>query len=230
MKTNIKKTCIVGSMLAGIAISAHADFTGYWEIGGIANPAPPPPSLSTFSIPSGSSVPLAGGIGDPSAPFWTFAASGAGVGAEFQRSPTAQGVPANGFTFTADPDVDASFTIDRPLLGDPSALGYLFNYSIDTRNTGGTVQAYWLDASGVQNFIVNGTDGLFAVPGNLFEAFGAGANPEVGFYLINGSDRAISLQIQGWEPVPEPSSIAMGVLTLVGIGGFIYRRRQGAKA
>jgi hypothetical protein len=91
-----------------------ACFRGYYEIGGVANPMPPPASLSTFVIPAGSAMQLDGGSGDTWYPFWSFSASGQGQ-AEFHRFPGLQGVNASGFLLRASrPNSTASFTIPAP--------------------------------------------------------------------------------------------------------------------
>jgi hypothetical protein len=170
---------------------------------------------------------------------WTFATDAPPTTrrGQFQRTPglTGEG-SATGFSLTvlgtaANPGGGlASFTIASPetvgftdhVGNGKTTPGYGYSFSWNLIDKPGTT-AWWVDAAGTHFFDLSNDTGseFFAdspgVAGDLY-----------GFYIQG--EQLNTLQIQGWQPVPEPSSIVMGLVTLVGAAGFGYRRFRSSKA
>jgi len=92
---------------------------------------------------------------------------------------------------------------------------YHFSWNFDAKPGS---KAYWVDADGTHPMDPVIGQGFFKVD----MAADVGSRDTYGFYL-DAADLN-TLQIQGWEAVPEPSSIAMGAVTLLGGALAGYRR------
>ena len=218
-------TLAMGTVLA--ANSLLADWTDYFWIG---NPGPG----GFAQLTPGNSQILTPGNPNPGTPGaatpWTFGVTGAGTGGELTRSPGNNGAEATGFTLTVlgGGNTTSALTILNPQ-GPPSGpsdsgsywcSAYNFSWNFDAK-AGST--AYWIDADGMHPITPIIGTGVFKVVEAGFDGNGD-PNPRdtYGFYM-NG-DLLNTLQIQGWECVPEPSSIAMGAVTLLGAALVGYRR------
>lgn len=219
----MKNIIITALAVGSLANVASADWDDYYSIG-FAGPA----GVITHAGPTTTAL-------TPDAPLiqgtWNFTTStppGNGKG-EFQRTPglTSQGF-ATGFSLTvlgttADPGGSlATFTIASPVgVVDPSLYCPQYSFSWNLLAKPGTT-AWWVDSDGTHPIATTVGTGVFMN--------GATANPgdPVGFFIQG--DTLNTLQVQGWDCVPEPSSIAMGLVTLLGAATVGYRRFRGQKA
>lgn len=217
-----------------VVLPANADWTDYFWIGS--------PSASGFTqvgpaafevlpnhpgaVPNG--APFVAGTGLTESPGWVVVNNTA-VNGEFVRTPSALAVAATSFTLTTgqgvgNPLFPLGLEIVQPGYASPGigngpsdyAPYYTFswNYSMKAGS-----DAYWVDALGQHP--INTVIGM-----GVFTIDWTSGPGTYGFY-VSGDSQA--LQIQNWQAVPEPSGIAMGLLTLTGIGGIAYRRFRTAK-
>ena len=213
--------CAVAVTLAGS--QAFADFTGYFSI-------PPVGAGGTLDIPPSLNPTAVGN--------WSFGRFAGAATVEFQRSPSVA-PNARGFTLSSLGGAGTGgafthFSIVPP--ANPSAGGefdprnwcsmYRFNWSIEVQDP--IVEAYWVDSNGRHDMNLPGQTGLLTAANQPFTVVQADPNwATYGFFLNSTTDTQHVLQIQGWQCVPEPSSVAMGLVVLLGIGGVALRRRLG---
>jgi len=205
-----KKLLIAVGLAIGLPIvNAKADFASYYAI-----PSPGPGSVA--AIPIGANTLVLG----------NWSGSAAGVNGLFSRSPDSA-ANATAFTLTAGANGIAAFEITQPTVAQFTAQAlypkYYFQWNLTLK---GTDTAWYTDGSGTYSMSGVGTALFDATP-----SIGPGAL--WGFYVDatgNGGVSTEALQIQGWDAVPEPSSIAMGLITCLGAAGFAVRRYQARKS
>lgn len=153
---------------------------------------------------------------------------------QFQRMPGPVGAEANGFSITAQSSAFLQFKIDAPWAYNPGpntpvaghAPQYNFTWNIFEVAQPG-VEAYWIDSTGTHPITTQIGSGIFTSVYSLSSA------DVFGFYLkAPGATetRPIGLNVQGWQAVPEPSSVAMGLMASIGALGFAYRRYRVSKS
>jgi hypothetical protein len=235
----MKKTLLsLGTVAAGMtAITASAVFTDYFAI---------EPSAKEYTI-----APLASQVvGDTAnATPWTVVNYGPNT-AEWQRSPLLLTARATGFTMSLVPDGQGKVgmeilapTVASAFSVPPSPVGldplnycpwYYFNISIDALTAGGgggKTRVWYTDARGDHDLVKFGDYGLIAIQGIDFQVNYQSNVVSYGIFMETEADAKLqTLQVTGWECVPEPSSIAMGVVVALGAGGTALRRYRSKKA
>jgi hypothetical protein len=224
MNTKQLAALAVGCIIA--ANSVMADWTDYFWItspsqanGFMALSPNSSVAIDNINFPLGSVQPAFAGTWSAG----TLSASGVN-GGQLQVSPVNPvdpTLPTTAFTLTelgGAGGVTAFFTINQPTAGDLFMPGYYFDWVCNFKP--GTT-AWYVDADGTHPIV-----GTLSQPNSgsdlFFKVDPTSPNTVYGFY-VNGTDFN-ALQIQGWEGVPEPSSVAMGIVTLVGALGVAYRR------
>jgi hypothetical protein len=195
----------VGLAVSLPMVNARAEFTGYYKIDG-AGPGGLvvlPPSISPVTLGN-----------------WKVKSDGVRV-VEFQRSPVTESILAKGWTLTVDSKAgaagNASFEIFAPPVGANADAKNTFTWNFGLPLSGNS--AYWRDTTGTHPIVGQGS-GVFNVP--------LGSLGEYGFYVVGGGSLPAVLQLQDW--VPEPSAIAMGLITCLGTVGFVVRRYRSGKS
>lgn len=210
----------VGLVFGLSALNANAEFSGYYAID---NPGPG----GRVFLPVGSSGPVAQGN-------WQLWSETRSI-VEFQRAPSDSAALAQGFQLTVKPggtpaNVGSFEILQMPLAyPNPNLLDvYTFTYNFGLPVPGN--EAWYIDADGT-NKVLSGTGSA------VFKAPRGDAGQTWGFYVRtdNGSLPPLSgvLQVQDWQQVPEPSSVAMTLISgLCGLGYVIrgYRLRRENKA
>ena len=216
-----KRLIIAVGLAVGLpALNVRAEFTGYYWIGnrGVAG---------AQTIPGGVSAPIAMGN-------WSFDSSSPipRTVVRIQTSPEDALLPAQGFQLSSSaavpsgvPGSVASFEIFAPTAGPGVVKDYIFTFNAGISAL--DKKAWYVDAAGVELPLVGtGQHTFHTTPGNTNDVYG--------FYvqftgLVGGTDHTAVLQIQDWQPVPEPSAIAMGLITCLGAVGFVARRYRSRK-
>jgi len=104
-------------------------------------------------------------------------------------------------------------------------MGYWYDFSWNFDAKAGST-AWWVDA--------NGTNVIAPIIGTGKFWVNMAASPTsrdtYGFYMDVPGSLANTLQIQGWECVPEPSSIALSSIIGLGVCGAIVRKYRARKS
>ena len=215
-----KQLMVAFGLVIGLPVlNANAEFTGYYAID---NPAP-----------GGYQVILAGATGPIISGNWQLWSESRSI-VEFQRSPADASRQAQGFTLTvknslvpgALPNVGSFEILQMPTnYPNPNLLdSYTFTYNFGLPVLGN--EAKFEDALGTHTLTGTGSAVFYAPRGN------AGAT--WGFYVTQGNTGLAPLsgvlQIQDWKQVPEPSSVAMALVSGFGGLGFAIRRYRLGKS
>jgi hypothetical protein len=203
-----KKLMIAVGLAVGLPVfNTSAEFSGYYAI-------------DVFS-PGGNVIVAEPGTGPVGIGNWNLY-SGGKSDVTFHKDPQDTTRLAKGFSLNVSPDSKGnlgSFEILQMPVGDPTPLPdvYTFGYLVGENILGN--KYYYIDATGSNAMSGSASGVKFYAP--------RGGSQTWGFYVWNGNtaNRDALLQIQDWQQVvPEPSSVAMALVTGLGALGFSVRR------
>jgi len=212
MKTGIVAS-LVGLVVAGLATSAPAAFVNPFQV----DPA-------FVSTPG------------PATPVNNWSLSSVGGTATVDRSPP-PGFPlldANSVNLTAYPGVLASLIFTVPVDPNPSITGYLVTFATLTQQDHPTDFAQYSVNGGAPVSVYTGPAPALPLP--QFRSYtsptiflGIAQTLEFDIYSAPGANNTLNIQLAEVTPVPEPATMALNGLVLIGAtAGWAWNRRRKA--